>query len=234
MIKKSIFMNFLFANLLLGQNVIEIPAPIEKIFSIEKGFDNNDNVEVLISGYLPDTCHKLGRTTVNVDHENKHIQINATAFFQQDKSCLQIRTPYLETINIGLLAAGSYSIDVVGQNIFQSQLKIDTSYHSQQDDQLYAPVQSLSLEPGQSTVLLQGSYPNVLEGCMVIEKIETYKMDNILVILPIAAITKDENICNRDDKMFSLHVDIDDELKNNNGLVYIRTASGRSKSLLVN
>ena len=56
---------------------IETLVPIKHVY-VPKGFDSNDQTEVMVSGYLPNLCYRGHKSKVSVkDHT---IQIQITSF----------------------------------------------------------------------------------------------------------------------------------------------------------
>ena len=211
----------------------EVPLSVNHLFVVENGFDSNDNVEVIIAGFLPDTCHKLGHTSAVVDRSSKKISIEATAYVEKGRSCLQVRTPFLESIPVGLLEAGRYHVELSDGSALAAYMQVDQSYTPSQDNELYAPVKSLQLSYDKSKLLLKGDYPYVLDGCMRVREVKTYVSGQILVVLPIVEFVRDDSLCeNKAEREFTIEVDIDPSL-GFESLAYIRTASGRSQSLMI-
>ena len=59
-----------------GQEPALVGAPVEKVF-VPLGFDDNDNVEVVVHGHFQSTCFKVGPSTATVDAAAKTVTINA-------------------------------------------------------------------------------------------------------------------------------------------------------------
>ena len=70
------------------------------------GFDDNDNVQVMVTGVFNNTCYRVGPTTVHVDETTKTIQIRQSAY-DYGFECLQIELPFAQVVNIGLVPAGT-------------------------------------------------------------------------------------------------------------------------------
>lgn len=104
----------LFASLSLANNrpVIENAAKyIDKVF-VPAGFVDNDNVEIIISGQLRDTCYQPGEAKYKIDEKKKIIFLEATVlnYTHERITCLEVLTPFVFKIGVGILNAGNYKI----------------------------------------------------------------------------------------------------------------------------
>src|SRR4051812_31719710 len=74
------------------------------------GFDDNDNIQIVLDGQLADTCYKLGPTHVRIDQATHKILVRQSAFYYSGAWCAEVRIPYVQTVNLGILPAGNYEI----------------------------------------------------------------------------------------------------------------------------
>ena len=227
----------------------EIPyvtsLPVEKIFSITHGFDTTDMTEVAVHGYLPDTCHMLNKGVAQIDHVNKKIFVNIEGYVKREAICLPLVTPYLEVIHLGPLKAGDYEIASVQNQNVMGALNVALSAFHEQDDHLYAPVDTVELVAMNSVVAdkpyqeltLKGTYPYTLRGCMRLFDVKTYTTDNdVLVVLPISELME-EGDCDLDDvddyNRFEVKHKVDDMILGK-GLLHVRTLHGGALNKFVN
>lgn len=95
-----------------------VEVPIAHVFVPEVGFDDNDNVEVVLDGVLPNGCYSIGNADVQVKDAHR---ITARLFAKvqtlgvcadQDKLPLQLRppVPYTITQSLGTLPMGDYRV----------------------------------------------------------------------------------------------------------------------------
>ena len=54
------------------------PAPVQKVF-VPQGFDDNDNVEVILHGHFPNSCMKSGPVDVSVNPDSHVISIKSSS-----------------------------------------------------------------------------------------------------------------------------------------------------------
>src|SRR4051812_6946852 len=86
---------------------VEVAAPVDKIF-IPSGFDDNDNVEVVLHGNFPDGCYSVGEATAKVDQANRVITVHATSLIKPEEYCVQSLTPFIQSVPLGNLAEGTW------------------------------------------------------------------------------------------------------------------------------
>ena len=96
----------------------EILAPIQKVF-LPTGFDNNDNTEVIVHGHFPNSCFKVGHSNYEVDMNKKEITVSLSAYEYRSSFCVQIVTPFTQSIKVGVLPAGNYNVKVKGTELEQ-------------------------------------------------------------------------------------------------------------------
>lgn len=216
--------------------------PIQQIFSIERGFDTNDMVEIAVWGYLPDTCHKLGQGSYQVDHANKKIYVNVSGYIRQSEMCLQVITPFHEVIQVGILKAGEYEVQALFNDQAKGKLEVKQATTEDRDDYLYAPVDNVelvmnaSLAAPHQSINIKGTYPFMVKGCMRIVDIKSYTThNNILVVQPVAGIFDDKD-CDPSDvdgfNRFNLSKRVRHPILER-GLVHVRTLSGRAVNKFV-
>lgn len=170
-----------------------VEAPVDAIFA-PLGFDNNDNVEVVVRGHFPSTCYSVGHTKASVDDVQKKITLSVESILHIGSPCVQIRVPYIQSVKVGLLKPGNYSIAVESEPTLQALLPVKQSLAESVDDYMYAHVQTVSLSQngqGLQTLTLKGTHPELSEGtgCVVMKDIKVNPvMNGVLVVQPIAQI----------------------------------------------
>lgn len=169
-----------------------VTAPVEKVF-VPLGFDDNDDIEVVIHGHFANSCFKTGPTKASVDEENHTVEIVAQAWRYNGGECAQMLVPFVQSVKIGTVKPATYKIVVADRPAAEVvPLVVATARTTSADDNLYAPVASVALDAadGQYTLRLEGEYPLMFVGCMVMKEVKTYMSPgNTLVVLPIAELT---------------------------------------------
>ena len=215
-----------------------VRSPVEKIY-VPLGFDDNDNVEVILHGRFPNSCYKVGPTTVRIDYQSQTIFIDAEAYLYSDGVCAQMLVPFTETVSLGLIKEGIYQIVVEeGLSLAGSVLEIKAATSSSPDDFLYAPVEMVKLEGARNKaaqVTVEGRYPHMFIGCMVIRDLKVQQArDNVIVVQPIAELTDGQD-CEPQSltKKFIVTKTLPFPLDKTEYLLHARATSGHSINRLV-
>lgn len=214
-----------------------VPSPVEQAF-IPLGFDDNDNVEVVLHGHFINSCYKTGDVKVTVDEATKSITLSPTALHYKDGYCLQMQIPFLQSVRLGVVKEGEYKVVVENQpNAKTERLSIKRTESSNPDDYLYAPISSVAIRKEtvaennttRSIMTLKGEYPYMFNGCMEIQRVRKYMSPgNVMVVLPIAEVVQGETCLLRGgDQKFERQVVVDEKLEGDI-LLHVRTLNGES------
>lgn len=195
------------------------------------GFDNNDITQLTIAGQMRNTCFKAGPPEVRVDQEAKKIYVHDQAYYYSSGWCLQMIVPYVKTIDLGILAAGSYEIRVKKENgryVKKGALSVAVSKNSGPDDHLYALIEEAQIDPPQEgspkTLTLSG----LLTGdCMELAEIQVlYREPNVIEVLPIVTIEQEAG-CDTAPRRFQREVKLSPAWRGST-LVHIRSLNGQA------
>ncbi|NRA64139.1 MAG: hypothetical protein HRU19_06615 [Pseudobacteriovorax sp.] len=224
--------SFLAFPLLSQANPVPVDAPITKIF-VPQGFDDNDNSEVVIHGEFPSSCYKIGSVKADIDEESKEIAVSASALFYPDSVCIQSVTPFIQSVNVGVLKEGTYKAKMKDNAKVTREFSVSRRTTESPDDFLYAPVENAYLEvdyaTGKQSIKLQGTFPYLFIGCMVIKEVRSYQApSDVLVVLPIAEIV-DGPQCEAqgEDPSFQYTQGLSQPFSGE-GLMHVRTLHGNS------
>lgn len=208
---------------------IVVNSPVNHLF-IPTGFDNNDNIEVFVSGQFPNSCYSRNKVEVSVQDET--IKINVTALVRSEsEKCEDYKVSYLEDVTIGSLQAGDYKV-IVNDKITEKLVVTETRSTSV-DDYIYAEVDYIELG---FTGGLNGEVSLIgrTADCIVFDRVVT--MDNgsdTLSVLPIMKVAS--NSCAKQKVQFSIPVQFDQtKFKGEKILLYVKTMDGKSVTSLLN
>lgn len=215
-----------------------ITSPVEKIF-IPDGFDDNDNVEVVLQGSFPSTCYKVGKTSSVVNTDAKVIEITATSYkYDGESRCNEVEVPFIQKVKLGVLEKGVYKIHVRDVPAAAGVLPVASRHTEAPDDYHYAPVANVvvtkDLESSRQMVVLEGHFPFLKKGCMVLTEVRTHLTpSNVLVVLPITEIREGE-ACNNvpTTRVFRIEKEIEAPLDQPT-LVHVRVLNGDSLNQFV-
>jgi hypothetical protein len=214
-----------------------VTAPIDRVF-VPLGFDSNDNVEVVLHGHFPNTCYKLGPALYTVDEATKTIEIDASSY-QYNGGCAQMLVPFIQSVSVGLLNQGSYTITVKNRpDARTATLPVTEAVTSQPDDYLYAPVATVGLVSTlgiKKGIRVEGEFPMLFDGCMVLKEVKlSVTPDDVIIVLPIAEIVYGQ-VCNQASytRKFSAVTELPGELLVTEYLIHVRVISGEALNKFV-
>ena len=211
-----------------------VPSPVDHLF-VPKGFDNNDNVSVVVTGKYPNPCYVRNGSEVEVKDEK--IFITVTALRREGASeCDPMTVPFSEEITIGNLQAADYEILVNhGSRHEQSEkLSVAVSRSTGVDDHIYAIVDyvELGFTGGLSgDALLMARSPS---DCLVFDRVEYISNDKDTVsILPI--MKKVSETCQEKTRRFEIPVKFKPAaIPHKDILLYVRSIEGKAIHTLIN
>jgi hypothetical protein len=205
-----------------------VTAPVDHMF-IPKGFDNNDNVEVVVTGKFANTCYSRNKVEVKVNQDQ--IDVRVTALYNQDqRNCEKVEVLFLENVTIGSLQAGSYKINVNGT--LKETIAVEESRSNSVDDHLYAQVDyvELGFTGGvNGDVFLVGRAPE----CLEFDKLEMLNNGkDTLSVLPIMKKVSED--CSGRRAQFTIPVHFEPNAFDfSQILLFVRTMDGKSVHALV-
>jgi len=203
-------------------SVVEVPAPIKGVF-VPKGFDSNDNAQVVVTGAYPNSCYKVGPTNLRVDKKNNVVEIDVNAYYAAGSYCLMLYIPFTQTVNVGVLPPGDYKL-VVNSKVGEV-LPVALATSENPDDFVYATVESLARR-SREVFQLQGFLPN---SCADISEIRVLEeQGNVLTVLPIVSFAEGCKPSGDDrDLGFSEDFSVPAHLKGQK-LIHVRSLNGAS------
>ena len=220
-----------FSPLIALADVIEVPSPVEKVF-VPNGFDDNDNVEVILHGYYRNSCYKVGKISSKIDTQKHLINVTATSYKVRGVACLYMMVPFMQTHKFGLLDSGKYTV-IVNNNDKTANFTVKNRVSETMDDYFYAPVASADFKTdeldGAQSIDIRGEYPLMLHGCAVLEEVRVLRdSPDTVVVLPIMNIHED-GPC---DLVFKKTINLDKHFEGE-GLLHIRSLNGNSFNKII-
>ena len=147
-----------------------------------RGFDDNDQIQIVIEGKLDNDCYRLDQPRVIVDESSHQVRVQPMGrYFQWH--CLEVMVPWTQVIQVGHLPAGDWSISVEGQPQ-PERMSVNVSNTVSPDDFVYAPVDSLSVNArgAVATATIKGHFST---RCADFEEIKVIDSGKTIEILPI-------------------------------------------------
>ncbi len=200
------------------------------------GFDNNDNVQLVVAGEFPNSCYKVGPVQAVVDSANKRILIRNESYYYKSSWCVQVMVPYFMSVNVGIVPAGIYTIyaeDSDGTPRKFTRMPVALSKNTGPDDHLYAQINQVFVTrstSGQFVINLEGQLTN---SCMNFGKLEVlYRDNNVVEVLPtvtMSATSGCQDVMVPFVKSFPM-----ENIPNGKALIHVRSLSGQSVNTVVN
>lgn len=229
------FMPALFLGFASLAQAAVITAPVDRLF-IPAGFDNNDNVEVVVTGHFPSTCYSRNRVFVKVSGDVIDVQVNAYHNRDASAKCVAMVIPFTEVVTIGNLQAGDYTIKVneASKKSLKDKMAIAESRSNSMDEFIYAQVDFIDLgftggTTGSAFLHAQRSSP-----CVEFDHVEYLSNGkDTISIMPIMKQVSD--FCPM--KMVPYQIPVEYDLANlpsDKVLLFSRSIDGKSVSTIVN
>ncbi len=197
-----------------------------------KGFDTNDNAQVVLAGAFSDYCMKVGSTQHRVDKIKKKIYIDQTYSTTDNCYDIEMYIPYSIEVNLGTLPEGNYDVmvlDLDHQYTKMSTLPVEKAKiinHEQSDQRLYAPVSSIEFKITKDAtpqLIINGVLTNT---CLSLASVEVHAtMGDVFEVLPI--VTDRKNNCAASFQSFTKIVPLRGFTLRNT-LIHVRSMSGQS------
>jgi len=227
------------ASLALSLNVYAaevVEAPVDHVF-VPNGFDNNDHVEVIVTGKFPNPCFTRNSYDVNV--KDDLININVTSLSMDNPyytKCEPLRIPFSETVSIGNLQGGKYNIVVNRGGKYEQKESLNIAVASSHsiDDNIYAKIDYVETgftggASGDAILVAQSPSP-----CLIVDKVTYLSNDkDTLSILPI--MKKISSDCPEKTERIEIPIKFEPtKFKFNQILLFVRTLEGRSMNSIIN
>lgn len=216
-----------------------IELAVDHVFIPEHGYDDNDVIQLVVYGNLPNACYTLGET--KVETEGHTITVRQFATKNTSQLCTQSverlpphimsLVPYTVEVNLGIQKSGEYRVgfwDSVNGKVFRN-YQVTVAETKEVDSQPYAAVSNAMLPDvvfkGEKVYLtFSGVYQNT---CTEIDKVIVKRENDVFVVLPILKVYKNE-VCIQALTPFKYKVLIAQKLRTGEYMVHMRSKSGRA------
>jgi hypothetical protein len=203
---------------------------VNEVF-IPVGFDDNDEVTVVLDGFLKSSCYKLANAEYEIDEETLTIRVTQLAR-KFPGPCQEALIAYSNELRIGHLPEGKFTV-VANEGAVKESLPVAAATSAGPDDFFYAPLDQVSVHrtPGamQQYVLLEGRFTNT---CMKIVDVRIIDNGKSVNVLPIMNEKIEGPECKQAEIEFKVPVDLPAGMQYGRHLVHVRSLSGRSHNVL--
>ena len=227
---------FLSGLLLVSAHQLHARGPVIKGIPADhvyapKGFDTNDeDVQVIVTGFLPNLCYKSPRSRVEIVGNTLNIHMEARFWQITSAECAQVIVPYLEVVSLGTLKAGTYDIKVNEETptFLQNSIEITPAAGVTIDDHIYAAVQKVEAQENSRKITLSGVNPG---SCLALDEIKYISngKDTYSVLPILKQVSQD---CSGAGTPFSYESEVPVDIKTDTLLLHIRVMQGDSFNTL--
>lgn len=202
------------------------PAPVKHLY-VPSGYDNNDSIEVVVTGHFPNPCYS--RNTVDVRVVDEKVDITITALVSSEKLlCPDMVVPFKEVVALGNLQGGTYALRV--NEKLQASLDVAEAGSNSVDEHIYAAIDEID-QKGQGEYLLKGWR---YSPCVVLDRVEVISNHkDTLSVLPIMKQISDFCPMKMMPVTYPVKLDLR-TLRDKEPLIHVRTMDGKSVNTLVN
>lgn len=209
---------------------IEKEVPVDHLY-IPSGFDSNDNIEVVITGFLPNLCHKNPSAKVNFTGGDINVEVTSLYYDESNPFCPEMVVPFTLPVSLGVLDSGEYKIAVNANNQKSKtgRLVVQESVSNAIDNYHYAYVSNVLKKEGSHRIHLKGYNPS---DCFVLDKIEAHSnKSDTFAILPKMKQIRD--FCPMKMVPFTYEFDVPKTLSRKQILLHVRTMDGKSVNTIM-
>lgn len=215
----------------MGSTPIEKLVPVDHVY-LPSGFDSNDNVEIVITGFLPNLCHKSPASKVKIEGGKVNIEMTSLYYQASNPYCPEMVVPFTETVTLGLLDKGNYEITVNGKSAWElsGNMKIAESTSNAVDEFNYAYVNYIDKEVGDGVVAFKGYNPS---DCFVLDEIThvSNEKDTYSVLPKMKQVSE---FCPMKLVPFTYDWEVPTDIRDDKVLLHVRTMEGRSVNTIYN
>lgn len=202
-----------------------VAIPIDASY-VPNGFDDNDDVVVVLDGHLPNSCYKVSHTEILKDPVTN--QVNIVQYARKYPGlCMQALVPFFSEAELGVMPIGDFKIASPGATV--EKLKVDEATSAGPDEFLYAPVDSIKVNYDEAT----DSYSGILDGrftnsCMKIKEVVVVNSGKTLEVLPKMEMLQSPDGCVDTEVPFSWAVSLPKTLAKGRHLMHVRSLNGKA------
>jgi hypothetical protein len=208
-----------------------VTVATEEIF-VPLGFDDNDEIMVVVDGFLPSSCYRLTRPEVAIDEATHQITVSAVARYY-DAPCVQSLIPFSQEVPVGILPQGEFTVKSAAGDVTRS-LMVKEATSAGPDDFLYAPVERVTIDKDPDTgglaARIEGRFTN---SCMQWQEAMVSANDRTIVVQPIMSLT-DGNECAPEQRRFNIAVPLPADIAEGRNLLHVRSLNGKAVNLVFN
>ncbi len=240
-------LNSVFADEIQLSGGTTVEVPLADLLAPYHGYDNTNNVEVVLYGTLPNTCYRIDNTRIEKVSGTNSFRIRQFAVKKTDGVCgeentmpehLKMAAPFTSVVSIGSLAPGDYSFNYNDgtSHVAQKSVNVKEAHKTTVDDYPYAAVSNVSTtdviaKMDKIAVTLSGVFTS---SCAYLDadSVAVDKQKDVYVVLPVVKI-KHGVLCAQSLTPFLQQIDMESPKSSGHYLVHVRSMNGKSVNRVV-
>lgn len=224
---------------------IKVEIPVQAALAPKVGFDDNDTIEVVLHGNLPNSCYSVGDYEVVKDDTTQTVRVKQFAFKNLEGVCaegaelpvhMKMQIPFTNPVTIGHLPVGNYSIEFseLGGQVGMRSLAVEAAPALTVDTKPYAIISNIESSDffGANDSVKVKVRGMVNSTCVKLdENPQVVQQGDVVIVLPTVHVTPNMMCA-------EMLVPIEKEFdfgKNEVGhhLIHVRSMNGRSMNRVV-
>lgn len=204
-------------------------VPLEHVF-VPNTFHSHENAEIVISGFLPNLCHRAPQTSVTVENGEINVQVRSLYYSASNPYCPMVLVPFVETVSLGILDKGNHQLKINAKTPYEINSRITINEYSSDayDDLVFANVTHIEDKGMDRKVLLKGLNPS---DCFVLESIEI-ESNGVDTYSVMPKMTQVSSFCPKKMIPFEYEMTVPTDLSRQKVLLHVKALDGNSVNSL--
>lgn len=198
---------------------------------VPSGFDDNDKVQVVIDGWVDNSCDQVLNPKVVVHPDQKTIVVEAQAVRPSEGYCMPVLTRFTSVVDVGVLPHGNWEV-VTNNGWLVESLTIEEASSSGPDSYQFANVDEVFVDYAPDRMHERNAdskWSAVIKGafrtsCESLDFIEVVDSGSTIEVLPV--VKTEGEICMPREVPFEQRVFLPDIQEKGRYLLHVRTANG--------
>jgi len=223
-----------------------VEISLDNVFAPLHGYDDNDPVEVVFHGFLPNACYTVGDTFYEHADDGTTIRLKQYAVRKRNDVCadgatlpphLAMAVPFTHSVAIGTLPAADYTLSFRNEEGRDQTRTLNVAHAATSlvDSLPYAVVNTLmvpSIVNAGSSV--EVTFSGVLNSSCIdlADQVEVVREKDVIVILPTVSVKSPGIVCTQVLRPFTKTVNVG-ALSEGDTLIHVRSMNGKSLNAIV-
>jgi hypothetical protein len=217
---------------------------LKRVYAPSRGFDDNDRIEVVARGYLPNPCYSVGNTSFAWAQDGRTFDLHHFALRQMNGPCEGADrpdqadpVPFLSTVSLGQLAEGDYRAKLnAGSPAEAKVFHVDAARDPYNIDNFkYAAVSAVETAeifgPGEEVrFVLSGVFTSSCDEFA--RPLAAEVQDDVIVVLPALQPAESPTFCHAENRPFKEEIRLG-RLAPGFYLIHARSREGRAVYRLI-